>query len=73
MSRSDRQDTEVAFDAAMRACRVTVADEHREGALYVYTELTQMAVLLRGPREPESEPGFVFRMDDFLRAGHDAP
>ncbi len=73
MSRGDRQDIEVAFDAAMRACQVTVADEHREGALYVYAELTRMAAALRVPREPESEPGFVFRMDDFLRAGHDAP
>ncbi|TXH66350.1 MAG: hypothetical protein E6Q88_12180 [Lysobacteraceae bacterium] len=60
--------SEAAFEWAMRACGVEVPEDLRGGALSVYRELTRMAVLLRQPREPESEPGFVFRIEDFVRA-----
>jgi hypothetical protein len=58
MSRGDRQDIEVAFDAAMRACQMAVADEHREGALYVYAELedrdTHFLAIFHSPDVVES-------------------
>lgn len=56
------------FDAAMRACAVEVPPDWRDGALAVHRELTAMAALLRQPRDPESEPGFVFRIEDFIRS-----
>ncbi|MDQ3936811.1 MAG: DUF4089 domain-containing protein [Actinomycetota bacterium] len=58
MTGPDPAALEREFDALTRG--IDVPPEWRAGAIAGYAELRAMTELLRGPREPESEPATIF-------------
>ena len=67
MSADECKSHEREFDLLMARLGIDVPSDRRVGALAVYLELKRMAVLLRQPRDAESEPSNIFSLDAILR------